>query len=111
MAEKKQARLTVKAAKNSPDEREEFITTGQTARALVALHDAGTKGVTALEVSSWAYRFGAYVFDLRHDHGLNIETLREDHSGPAGPGWHGRYVLHTPVEILTIAHGGADGAA
>ncbi len=72
-----------------------FTVTGQTAKALVALLSAGTAGVTALEVNSWAYRLGAYVHTLRHDYGLTIETLRELHEG----GWHGRYVLRSPVSI------------
>ena len=76
------------------------ISARQPKRALVALITAGSKGVTALELSSWAYRLGAYVHTLRHDYGLAIETLREPHDG----GWHGRYVLHTPCQII-------DGAA
>ena len=68
----------------------------QPRRALAALINAGSKGVTALELSSWAYRLGAYVHTLRHDYGLAIETLREPHDG----GWHGRYVLHTPCQII-----------
>ncbi|WP_206365610.1 winged helix domain-containing protein [Sphingomonas sp. AAP5] len=69
--------------------------TGQEARALEALIESGAAGVTSLEVSSWAYRLGAYIFDLRHDYGLSIDTLREEHDD----GWHARYVLRTPVVI------------
>ena len=72
------------------------ISARQPRRALAALISAGSKGVTALELSSWAYRLGAYVHTLRHDYGLAIETLREPHDG----GWHGRYVLHTPCQII-----------
>ena len=72
-----------------------FIATGQVAKALSALVAAGTRGVTALEVNSWAYRLGAYVHSLRHDCGLAIETVREPHEG----GWHGRYVLRSPVKL------------
>ncbi len=72
------------------------INARQPKRALVALINAGSKGVTALELSSWAYRLGAYVHTLRHNYGLAIETLREPHDG----GWHGRYVLHTPCQII-----------
>lgn len=71
---------------------------GQTARALLALVAAGPRGVTALEVSSWALRFAAYTFELRHLYRLNIETIREDHAG----GWHGRHVLRTQVRIVRI---------
>lgn len=73
-----------------------FTVKGQTAKALLALEKAKSKGVTALEVNSWAYRFSAYCFDLRHKHGLVIETLREDHEG----GWHGRHVLRSLITIL-----------
>ena len=72
------------------------ISARQPRRALAALIKAGAEGVTALELSSWAYRLGAYVHTLRHDYGLAIETLREPHKG----GWHGRYVLHTPGQII-----------
>lgn len=72
-----------------------FTVSGQVANALAALLSAGAAGVTALEVNSWAYRLGAYVHTLRHDYGLAIETVRELHEG----GWHGRYVLRSPVSI------------
>lgn len=73
-----------------------FTVTGQTAKALLALVGAGSKGVTALEVAGWAYRFAAYCHDLRHKHGLAIETVHESHDS----GWHGRYVLLSPVQIV-----------
>ena len=72
-----------------------FTVTGQTAKALSSLIAAGPRGVTALEVNSWAYRLGAYVHQLRHLHGLAIETQREEHEG----GWHGRYVLRSIVRL------------
>ena len=72
-----------------------FHVTGQVAKALEALVAHGAAGVTSLEASSWAYRFGAYVHNLRRDYGLAIETVREPHDG----GWHGRYVLHSSVTI------------
>jgi hypothetical protein len=73
--------------------------TGQVAKALLAMRDAAASGVTAQEVAGWAYRLGAYVFILRRRHGLAIETVREPHDG----GWHGRYVLHSPVQVLEVA--------
>ena len=69
-----------------------FAVIGQVAKALV---ENGAAGVTALEVHSWAYRLGAYVHALRHDYGLAIETVHEDHEG----GWHARYRLMSPVSI------------
>lgn len=73
-----------------------FIVKGQTAKSLRALVTAGSNGVTAMEVTCWALRFSAYCWELRHKHGLVIDTLREDHDG----GWHGRHVLRSPVTIL-----------
>ena len=75
---------------------------GQVARTLRALVEAGPRGVTSLEISSWALRTSHYIFVLRHRHGLDIETVREPHDGPAGPGSHGRYFLKTPVRIIEI---------
>lgn len=74
-----------------------FQVRGQVARTITALANAGKEGVTALEVSSWAYRLSAYIHDLRSDrYNLDINMDPEEHEG----GWHGRYVLITPVEIL-----------
>ncbi len=73
-----------------------FAVIGQVGKALVALVENGAAGVTALEVHSWAYRLGAYVHTLRHDYGLAIETVHEDHEG----GWHARYRLLSPVSII-----------
>lgn len=73
-----------------------FTVKGQTAKALRALVAAGGRGVTALEVSTWALRFAAYCHDLKHKHGLAIETLSEKHDG----GWHGRHVLRSHVELV-----------
>lgn len=74
------------------------ITAPQTARTLVALVIAGKNGITALQMGSWAFRLGAYIHNLRQDYRMEIETLREGHEG----GWHARYVLHTPCEIVDI---------
>lgn len=73
-----------------------FAVRGQTAKAPIALIEAGAAGRTALVVTSWAYRFGAYVHVLRRDFGRAIATKREPHGG----GWHGHNVLASPVSIL-----------
>lgn len=73
-----------------------LIGSRQDSRTLLALISAGSAGITALEMSSWAYRLGAYVHRLRHYYGLIIETRREPHEG----GWHARYVLKTPCRII-----------
>lgn len=75
-----------------------FYVTGQTGRALLAFVEAGEAGRTANEVSSWGYRLAAYVHDLRRLYGLEIEMLKEPHPG----GWHGRYVLRSPVQVLAV---------
>ena len=72
-----------------------FNVTGQVAKTLLALVAAGTKGITALEVTTWAYRLGAYVHTLRRVYGLAIDMVREPHDG----GWHGRYVLRSAVSV------------
>ena len=81
----------------------QITVTGQNARALLALVEAGPKGCTALEVSTWAYRFAAYTFVLIHEHGLNIVTEREEHPG----GWHGRHILLDRVTIVSVTDGAA----
>ena len=85
-------------------ERREIEVTGarfiQTLRALL---EAGNRGTTALEMSSWALRLGHYVFILRHKYGLDIETKTEPHDG----GHHARYVLHSQVRLIDADAGRA----
>ncbi len=83
-----------------------FEVRGQTARALIALHEAGNQGCTAQDVSSWAYRFAAYCWELRHRYRLDIRTDREEHPG----GWHGRHVLVSAVQIKFVDTSGDDAA-
>jgi hypothetical protein len=73
----------------------QYLVSGRTAQTLYALVQAGKQGITALEVNSWAYRLASYIYDLRHDYGLDITTAAEPHHG----GTHARYHLITPVEI------------
>ncbi len=65
---------------------------GQTIRALV---ETGAAGITALEMSTWALRLGAYIHILRHEYGLAILTVMEPHDG----GKHGRYILQSYVTL------------
>lgn len=94
--------INIKAAKvkiwHNRNSKEVLISSRTVARTVIALTLAGHEGVTALEMSSWAFRLGAYVYTLKHRYGLDIQTLREEHPH----GWHGRYVLHTPVEVLDV---------
>lgn len=81
-----------------------IILTGRYAQTLRELVKAGDKGVTALEISSWALRLSHYVFVLRNDprYEINIETQLEEHEVDGmGAGQHGRYFLRTPVELIS----------
>lgn len=91
------ARLKIKARVFDSLDSRTIEVRGQTARCLLALVEAGARGVTAAEVSSWALRLAAYCWDLQRKHGLLVEMERESHPG----GWHGRHILRTRVEILT----------
>ena len=69
---------------------------GRNAWALNELIRSGQKGCTPIDnpAPAWA----AYVQNLRAM-GLYIETITEAHGGPF-KGHHGRYVLHSDVNIL-----------
>lgn len=75
---------------------------GQEARSLAALVAAGPRGITALEVSTWALRLAHYAMKLRRL-GLAIEMVKEPHEGPGGKHWHGRYILKSPVEVVEVS--------
>ena len=75
-----------------------FEVEGQESRTLVALVDAGHRGITSLEVSTWALRLAHYIMKLRR-RGLEIDMERERHGGPV-PGEHGRYFLRSGIQIL-----------
>ena len=74
-----------------------FTVQRQDAWALLELVAAGPKGRTPID--NPGPRWSGYVFNLKHTHGLDIETRHEAHRG-AFPGAHARYVLLSPVEIL-----------
>lgn len=76
---------------------------GRDALTLVALVENGERGVSGINFPGGpAYRLGAYVFDLRAL-GVAIRTDSEPHS----VGTHGRYVLVSPVELVSVDHGEA----
>jgi Winged helix domain len=85
------------------DETRSVTLTGRFAWCLEKLVTAGERGVTAFD--EIRPRLSHYVFVLRRQHGLTIETREEKHGGQFR-GWHGRYVLHTKASILA----GSDGA-
>ena len=74
---------------------------GRIAQTLECLVAAGSKGITALEMATWAIRLSHYVWVLRHRHGVSIGTQFETHGG-AYPGKHPRY---TPLDQVCIEAG------
>lgn len=76
---------------------QKFVISGQELRTLLALVAADSVGITALEVSTWAYRLAAYCHELRRL-GVPISTSREPHEG----GWHGRYRLEGKVKLHPV---------
>ena len=83
------------------DESRTIALKGRDRWALEMLMKAGDRGLTAIELNG--PRIHAYVFDLRHEHGLSIITENELHEGDF-PGRHGRYFLLSKV---SRKHGGA----
>jgi hypothetical protein len=79
-------KLTVTAIVCDGGEAREIRARGQEAKALLALVEAGPRGVTALECGAWAFRLAAYAQSLRKRFGLAIATEREAHpaAGTAG---------------------------
>ena len=77
----------------------EITATGREAQTIVALVQAGAKGITSLETfqAGWAVRLGAYIFDLKAM-GVPIRATREPHDG----GNHARYFLAGLVEIVKV---------
>jgi len=70
---------------------------GRYAWALAELIRAGKNGCTPID--NPGPRWSAYVHKLRHEYGLQIDTLHEPHAGQFA-GTHARYILQTPVSIL-----------
>jgi len=75
-----------------------FKLCGKEAQSLIALIKAKQKGVTALEVSSWALRLSAYIHILRRRYNLDIPMIRESHPG----GFHGRYFLCENIDVIRV---------
>ena len=73
------------------------VATGRVAWALAELVRAGKRGVTPID--NPGPRWSAYIFTLRTEYGLDIETVNEPHGGPY-PGTHARYVLKSRIEVI-----------
>ncbi len=91
-------KLTAKFRLNKNSQEKVFVLNGRDAQTLIALVEAKQKGTTALEISCWALRLSAYIFNLRKECGLDIITNTEPHEG----GHHGRYILQDDIQILEI---------
>jgi hypothetical protein len=72
---------------------------GRIAQTLEHLLEAGPKGVTALEMQTWALRLSHYIWVLRHRYGVEIATRFEEHGGEF-PGKHARYTLLERVQLV-----------
>ena len=75
-----------------------FTVKGREAWAFLELVKAGPKGCTPID--NPGPRWSAYVFTLKRDYGLAVETRHEPHRGPF-PGNHARYLLHDTVEVIS----------
>ena len=73
---------------------------GRDAWALDCLIAAGKRGCTP--ITTPGPRWSAYVFKLKNNYGLDIETITEMHGGKYA-GKHARYVLRSNVRPLNEA--------
>ena len=55
------------------------VTGARFIQTLWALTEAGPKGVTALEMSSWALRLAHYIHILRTKYGLSLHSPTDPH--------------------------------
>jgi hypothetical protein len=92
--------LTVTALVSLPSgDHKTVVVLGRVAWALLELIEAGKTGCTSID--NPAPRWSSYVHRLRHDHGIDIETIHESHGGPFA-GQHARYVVRSDVEIVSV---------
>jgi hypothetical protein len=94
-------KLCAKFKLNKNTQEISFKICGQNCKTLIALIEAKEKGITALEVSSWAFRLAAYIHILRSQFNLEISTTDESHKN----GFHARYHLLDEVKILEVLNG------
>jgi hypothetical protein len=92
------SRAKVSVAFRRPFEKWQIVY-GREAEALVKLVQSGERGLSGIECG--ATRLAAYVHDLRHHFGLEIETKHEAHGGPFA-GSHARYFLVSAVELGNV---------
>ena len=93
----KRERTHLTIARQTEEGERKLLLDGRTAWALYNLIEAGPKGCTPID--NPAPRWSAYIFKLRHDYDIAIETVVEPHGGPFA-GRHGRYVLREPLRVI-----------
>ncbi len=81
----------------------EITVKGRNRWALENLMMAGPQGCTPIDQPG--PRWSAYTFNLRHEYGVEIETLHEKHGAPF-EGTHARYVAKSRIEPAARALGG-----
>lgn len=91
-------RIVVKAIR--PDG-QPFTASGQIAKVLLALVEAGEAGITPLARETWSLRLSDHVRTLKNRRGLVIVTLWGKHD----EGRHARYVLRSTVTIVEVISG------
>ncbi len=72
---------------------------GRDGWALFQLIQAGETGCTSVE--NPGPRWSAYIYNLRHKFGIEVETTREAHEGQFA-GSHARYILRSSVMIIEV---------
>lgn len=88
-------RIFAKFVVTKNDQQNPLYLEGQNARALIALIKAGGRGITSIQSHDLKLlRLSSYVHILRHEHEVNILTIREGERRVA------RYVLMNAVELL-----------
>lgn len=75
-----------------------FTVSGQIAKVLLALVEAGEAGITPLAQETWSLRLSDHVRTLKNRRGLVIVTLWGKHD----EGRHARYVLRSTVTIIEV---------
>lgn len=93
--------LTVLVHPDDPLHERQFVVQGRPGWALNELVKASERGCSAADFPA-GIRLAHFVYKLRHEHELLIETEHEAHGGPF-PGSHAVYRLRTPVRILVDA--------
>ena len=88
-------RIVVKAVGPSG---QPFTETGQVAKVLSALVEAGEAGITPLARETWSLRLSDHVRKLKNRRGLIIVNLWGRHND----GRHARYVLRSPITIIEV---------